>query len=228
MSDTLLAGIALGLYLTTLILAFGVRAWVQFRRTGATGFVGFSEPAGSLGWYGGLAFAAALVTCTLALAAGAFGWFGPLGTAAHALTSWGGYPILAGVGLLLVVVAIAVVLRAQSDMGTSWRVGVDHHESNTLVTTGLFARVRNPVFTGMVMALVGFTLIVPTPLTALALVVLILGVQIQVRAVEEPYLLANHPAAYPAYAARTGRFLPGLGRLPAGSGDTAPERRCSR
>jgi protein-S-isoprenylcysteine O-methyltransferase Ste14 len=34
-----------------------------------------------------------------------------------------------------------------------------------------------------------------------------------IRAVEAPYLLRVHGPAYAAYAARTGRFLPGVGRL---------------
>ncbi len=37
--------------------------------------------------------------------------------------------------------------------------------------------------------------------------------QVQVRAIEEPYLVRTHGAAYTGYAARTGRFLPGIGRL---------------
>jgi protein-S-isoprenylcysteine O-methyltransferase Ste14 len=52
---------------------------------------------------------------------------------------------------------------------------------------------------------------VPTWVSALALVALVAGVQMQVRAVEEPYLRAVHGAAYDAYAARTGRFVPGIG-----------------
>jgi protein-S-isoprenylcysteine O-methyltransferase Ste14 len=39
------------------------------------------------------------------------------------------------------------------------------------------------------------------------------SVQVQVRLVEEPYLLRVHGDAYRAYAARTGRFVPGVGRL---------------
>lgn len=35
----------------------------------------------------------------------------------------------------------------------------------------------------------------------------------QVRLVEEPYLLRAHGHDHRAYAARTGRFLPGVGRL---------------
>jgi protein-S-isoprenylcysteine O-methyltransferase Ste14 len=40
------------------------------------------------------------------------------------------------------------------------------------------------------------------------------GMQVQVRAVEEPYLSLAHGEAYARYAARVGRFLPGVGRIP--------------
>ncbi|WP_247828651.1 methyltransferase family protein [Arthrobacter antioxidans] len=82
-----------------------------------------------------------------------------------------------------------------------------------LVTTGLFALVRNPVFTAMLTAKTGMALLVPTPVGAAALACLVLAVEIQVRRVEEPYLNLAHPHAYPRYAATVGRFLPGIGRL---------------
>jgi protein-S-isoprenylcysteine O-methyltransferase Ste14 len=50
------------------------------------------------------------------------------------------------------------------------------------------------------------------PVTA-AVAVLLVSIQVQVRAVEEPYLLRVHGPAYADYAARVGRFLPGVGRL---------------
>jgi SAM-dependent methyltransferase len=39
------------------------------------------------------------------------------------------------------------------------------------------------------------------------------ALEVQVRLVEEPYLLRTHGRAYAEYGARTGRFVPGLGRL---------------
>ena len=51
-------------------------------------------------------------------------------------------------------------------------------------------------------------------LLALAMVVCIfVGIQIQVRLVEEPHLIATHGDPYRSYAARTGRFLPMIGRM---------------
>ena len=39
------------------------------------------------------------------------------------------------------------------------------------------------------------------------------GIELHVRAVEEPYLARAHGPSYRAYAARTARFVPGCGRL---------------
>ena len=44
------------------------------------------------------------------------------------------------------------------------------------------------------------------------MVLVFVGVQIQVRFVEEPYLLTLHGEKYQSYAASIGRFLPALGK----------------
>ena len=54
--------------------------------------------------------------------------------------------------------------HAQLDMGESWRVGIDTTETTTLVRTGTFSLVRNPIFAAMVVFTLGETLLAPTPL----------------------------------------------------------------
>ena len=107
---------------------------------------------------------------------------------------------------------VAVVL-ASTGMGTSWRIGVDPTERTALVTGGLFAIARKPIFTAMCAALAGLVVATPTVLTVAGMVCLIVAVQLQVRVVEETYLLVTHGETYAAYAARVGRFVPGVGRL---------------
>lgn len=107
---------------------------------------------------------------------------------------------------------MALTTVAQTTMGASWRVGVDGGERTALVTSGVFAHVRNPVFTAMAVTALGFGLMVPNVLAGAALAALIAAVQLQVRVVEEPYLASVHADDYAAYSAGTGRFLPGLGR----------------
>jgi protein-S-isoprenylcysteine O-methyltransferase Ste14 len=114
-------------------------------------------------------------------------------------------------GLVLAATGIAATLLAQWNMGTSWRIGVDPAEHTELVTGGAFALVRNPIFTAMTAASLGLALMVPNPVSLTATAMLIASIQVQVRTVEEPYLAGVHGAAYTTYAARMGRFLPGLG-----------------
>lgn len=94
--------------------------------------------------------------------------------------------------------------------GDAWRIGVRHAEYTALETSGLFARCRNPIFTGML--LVAGAVAAWVPIAAPAWLVLWVGLELQVRVVEEPHLLAVHGDRYRLYAERTGRFLPGVGR----------------
>ena len=80
------------------------------------------------------------------------------------------------------------------------------------MTGGVFGWTRNPVFTGMVMVQVGVAFMVPSWWSMVAVLLLVAAVQLQVRVVEEPYLRRVHGRVYRGYAARVGRFVPGLGR----------------
>lgn len=197
-----MAGVALVLYLLFLVFAFGVRGWQQRRRTGSTGFRGLRPGAGAVEWLGGVFFVVAVLT----------GLAAPVAQLAGLAPLFDATPVHVA-GLVLALAGIAATLLAQRSMGTSWRVGVDPTESTALVTEGLFATVRNPIFTAMLVAALGLTLLTPNPLAVAGLVALVLAVEIQVRAVEEPYLRTTHGEDYRTYAARAGRFVPGLGRL---------------
>jgi protein-S-isoprenylcysteine O-methyltransferase Ste14 len=111
-----------------------------------------------------------------------------------------------GAGLLLTLVA-------QAQMGASWRIGIDERPTG-LVRHGLFRVVRNPIFTGMLLTLSGLVLVSPSAWTLMAWLHALLLISLQAR-LEERHLLALHGEAYRAYAARVGRFLPGVGRLSA-------------
>jgi protein-S-isoprenylcysteine O-methyltransferase Ste14 len=45
------------------------------------------------------------------------------------------------------------------------------------------------------------------------LVLAIAALELQVRRVEEPYLLGKHGAAYRSYTASVGQFIPGVGLI---------------
>ncbi len=119
-------------------------------------------------------------------------------------------------GLILFGLGLAATLYAQLTMGESWRVGVDESETDRPRHGGPFAVVRNPIFAAMIPTSLGLALMVPNVVALAGFAALVLALEIQVRLVEEPYLRRVHGQAYARYAARTGRFAPGLGRSESG------------
>jgi protein-S-isoprenylcysteine O-methyltransferase Ste14 len=98
-------------------------------------------------------------------------------------------------------------------MGDSWRVGVDQSESTSLITHGVFSYARNPVFTGMLLVLWAVGFLVPNVVSLGGALAASVGLDLQVRLVEEPYLRTMHGEPYLRYAGRVGRFIPFIGRL---------------
>lgn len=202
---------AIGVYGVYLLVAFVLRTLIQLRRTGDSGFRGLSGRIGSAEWWAGILFAGALVVGVAAPVAGLLG-VPPLGWLDHRAVNLAGLVIAAG--------GIALTLAAQLRMGNEWRIGVDVAEQTHLVTDGLFAFVRNPIFSAMGVTALGLTLMVPNVVAVAGLVALMVALELQVRVVEEPYLRAVHGSAYARYESLTGRFFPGLGKGPASSTTT--------
>lgn len=196
---------ALVLYGVSLTITFGVRVAIQLRRTGATGLHGLPPDAGPLEWVAGGMFIAGLLMGGAAPILALLGILEPIpaldGTVGHA------------VGLVLAIGGIALTFGAQLAMGDSWRVGVDPEERTELVTAGPFRLVRNPIYSAMLPTVLGLVLMVPSVLAVAAICALFVGLELQVRLVEEPYLLKTHGEEYASYAARVGRFVPSLGLL---------------
>jgi protein-S-isoprenylcysteine O-methyltransferase Ste14 len=198
-----MAELSLALYLIYLALAFGLRGWLQWRRTGDAGFRFGGLTASPAERAGGLLFVLALV---LGLGAPVLELLGVLGAYEELRRP--------GLGTLLALAGIAGTLHAQLEMGSSWRVGVDPSERTALRTDGPFRWVRNPIFSWMILTAAGLALLVPNTASLAGLAALVVGIELQVRLVEEPYLLRTHGEAYASWASLTGRFFPAIGRLP--------------
>lgn len=187
-----------------LMLLTVIRTLIQRQRTGDWGNRRTLLPRGSLEWWG----LAAVDLGLLLVGLGA------------PLADWAGMPLLAvadhpvarGLGVVFAVLGTIGAFGAQLALGASWRIGVDEAERTALVTTGPFRLVRNPVFAAVAVAFLGMALMVPNPIAIAGLAVTLVGMEMQVRLVEEPYLRRIHGAAYTDYATGIGRFLPGIGR----------------
>ena len=113
---------------------------------------------------------------------------------------------LAAVGVCLLLLSLIWVWVAQSNMGNSWRIGIDTDEKTELRMTGLFTLSRNPIYLGMKLNVIGFFLTIPNALTLTVLVTVIALIDIQV-ALEEEYLQKMHGEDYLNYQKKVRRWI---------------------
>ena len=198
-----MAALALVLIVAWLLLVVGLRGYLHYRHAGEVGLA-FRDRRGSPQWWARLISSAGLAFTFAAPVAELAGLRPPAPLDA---------PAVRAIGVALMLFGIAGTLVAQWAMGSSWRGDVDPDARTALVTTGPFRLVRNPILAATALTAFGLALMVPNIFAVAMLVAFVVAQQIQVRLVEEPYLLEVHGDAYRRYAARTGRFVPWLGRL---------------
>jgi protein-S-isoprenylcysteine O-methyltransferase Ste14 len=110
-------------------------------------------------------------------------------------------------GLALIASGCALAISAVRQMSVSWRIGIDRLAPGPLVSRGLYARMRHPIYTGMLLATTGLAGLTADALSVAVATAAWVGLPVQAR-LEEAFLLSRHPEEYPEYLARTGRFLP--------------------
>jgi len=102
-----------------------------------------------------------------------------------------------------------VTVECWARMGENWRIGVVPHQRSDLVTGGLYARIRHPIYAFNALLMLCAAVIVPTiPMMTVAVLHVILLI-LKARN-EERFLLEEHGERYAEYCRRTGRFFPRL------------------
>lgn len=134
---------------------------------------------------------------------------------AKALNVWQVPTTIQSIGWCLLSIGLAMIVTGQSQMGISWRMGVDP-EPTGLVTSGIFRFSRNPIYSGMLLALSSYLFLSPCPWLIMGLVQFALLISLQTR-YEEQALIYTHGHLYLQYASIVGRFFPNLGCLSASS-----------
>ena len=119
---------------------------------------------------------------------------------------------LRGLGLTGVLAGVVVMLLGGTALGRGLTAVPIPNEHAQLRTGGLYRVVRHPIYTGLLLASGSFVVATGSGWRALAFVLLV--VLLTVKARWEEARLARRFAAYPEYAARTPRFVPGWRRRP--------------
>lgn len=191
---------------TFFLVGFILRAAIQYARHGQTGLIVFQDK----NWRGHARDASFLLLTGVLMLQALLAALAPEAMSSSLFLYPG--PTIVLLGALLVFGGTGLMLAAQLGMGASWRVGIDEAARPGLVTGGLYRVCRNPIYLALFLVLTGMLLLLPTLISACAS----LGVWFCIRTQtlhEEQYLLRTYGDEYRHYAARVGRFLPGLGRL---------------
>jgi protein-S-isoprenylcysteine O-methyltransferase Ste14 len=99
-------------------------------------------------------------------------------------------PWLNWLGVGLAFGALVLFLTALASLGSSWRIGIDRETPGRLVTSGVFAFSRNPIFVSMMMFAVGAFLVAPTWVLLAFALTIPFGIHAQVLE-EESFLLSE-------------------------------------
>lgn len=183
------------------LLAFVLRSVLVYRQTGINPLV-LPSTQDAYG-YLGMAFKVLMLSCAAVLIALATNpdapqWLGSISPLELSALKWAGW-----FGLLA---SLVWMLIAQAQMGASWRIGIDSANRTELVSKGLFAISRNPIFLATRLALLGFFLVAPNGATLAILTAGEIVIQVQVR-LEEQHLSSLHGSSYQTYCAQVPRWL---------------------
>jgi protein-S-isoprenylcysteine O-methyltransferase Ste14 len=119
-------------------------------------------------------------------------------------------PVASYLGIAVDVVSLWLFYRTHRDLGHNWSVSLDLRERHTLVTTGIYAIVRHPMYAGFWLMALAQALLLPNwvagPAGLLGFGILFFG---RVRR-EEEMMITAFGDEYRDYMRRTARVVPWL------------------
>ncbi len=130
-----------------------------------------------------------------------------LGFADYHLPAWMGWT-----GIVIFVFGVWLLWRSHEDLGRNWRPTLEIVEQPTLVTEGVYQRIRHPMYAAHLLYAVGQALLLQNWLAGLSALAVFLPLYALRVPREEAMLLEHFGEAYRVYADRTGRILPRFSR----------------
>ncbi|HVM70776.1 MAG TPA: isoprenylcysteine carboxylmethyltransferase family protein [Anaerolineales bacterium] len=109
-------------------------------------------------------------------------------------------------GMLAVLAGDALFVWALVSFGNSWRIGIDERSAGRLVTGGVFAFSRNPIFAFIDLYFLGTFLLNGSPIFLVFAICVILALHYQVLQ-EEKFLTGRYGQAYRDYCKQAGRYF---------------------
>jgi len=113
------------------------------------------------------------------------------------------------IGAFLTAAGILFAAWARRVIGSNWSATVTVKQDHALITSGPYAWVRHPIYTGLLLALVGTAISIGQVRAAIGFVIAVLAILRKMQ-IEERVMLEQFGDAYRAYRARVPRLIPFL------------------
>ena len=121
----------------------------------------------------------------------------------HVVTS---DPWLQAIGLVIFLLGLALAIWARVYLGRNWGMPMTEKADPELVTTGPYSTIRHPIYSGLILAMVGTA--VAISFYWLIAVVLLGAYFIYSAVMEERYMAGLFPDTYPRYKQATKMLIP--------------------
>ena len=129
---------------------------------------------------------------------------------ATSVSLWRVTPGLAVVAAAVTVTGLSVALWARATLGTNWSGAVVLKEQHDLIDRGPYAFVRHPIYTGVLLMVLGTVTVAGTRDSVIVLATIVPGLFVKARR-EERLLTTHFPELYPRYSERVrARLIPFL------------------
>jgi protein-S-isoprenylcysteine O-methyltransferase Ste14 len=110
-------------------------------------------------------------------------------------------------GLLLVMAGLGFAVWARVHLGRNWSGTVTVKENHELIRSGPYAIVRHPIYTGLLLAMLGTAIVVGEWRGLLSFCFLSAAFWLKLRR-EERFMAENFPDTYPSYRAQVPALVP--------------------
>jgi protein-S-isoprenylcysteine O-methyltransferase Ste14 len=119
-------------------------------------------------------------------------------------------PVPLATGAVLLAVSLWLFHRSHADLGTNWSITLQVREGHTLVTRGVYSRVRHPMYSSLLLYGVGQAIAVPNWIAGPSYIAALSLLVAFRTGPEERMMRERFGAEWDAYAARTRRLVPGV------------------
>ncbi|WP_374532134.1 protein-S-isoprenylcysteine O-methyltransferase [Phenylobacterium sp.] len=119
------------------------------------------------------------------------------------------------IGVALLVPYLWLFWRSHADLGRNWSPGLEVRTEHELITRGVYARIRNPMYAAIWLGAFAQALLIQNWIGGFAVIPAFAAMWFIRVPREEAMMRERFGAAWDAYVARSGRLAPPMGRRPA-------------